>query len=98
MTNFKANYDLFRATSKESFGTLAEETIGGIADWVAHNNLPTEDLDRAAFFAAVGQEVITALKVKLAGYREDYEASREEEAHADTMAARHWNPNKEEIH
>lgn len=96
--SFKQNYDLFCATHTfpkegESLGTLVEDKVASFADWVAHNNLPTERIDRAAFFAAVGQEVLSGLEEALVAYREDYEASREEE-----KAARHWNPNKEEIH
>tara|TARA_R100001369_G_scaffold6373_1_gene16982 strand:+ start:358 stop:669 length:312 start_codon:yes stop_codon:yes gene_type:complete len=101
MKQIKENYELYCRTSEKPISSLIEEVALGLADWIANHNIPEDDVERTAFFAAVGTQVVEEISEQLQVYSKTFYAanamssSQEELTPAEELAI--WNKRRKNL-
>ena len=97
MKTIKENYELFCRTSEKPISSLIDDVALGLADWIANHNIPKDQVEQTAFFAAVGKQVVEEISEQLQVYsRTFYAANAEELTPSQHLAA--WKRRKNIIH
>ena len=102
MKTIKENYELFCRTSEKPISSLIDDVALGLADWIANHNIPKDQVEQTAFFAAVGKQVVEEISEQLQVYSKTFYAayamssSEEELTPSQHLAA--WKRRKNIIH
>tara|TARA_R110000824_G_scaffold81670_1_gene205168 strand:+ start:88 stop:399 length:312 start_codon:yes stop_codon:yes gene_type:complete len=97
----KENYELYCRTSEKPISSLIDDVVLGLADWIANNNIPKDEVERTAFFAAVGTQVVEEISEQLQVYSQTFYAanamssSQEELTPAEELAL--WNKRRKNL-
>ena len=102
MKAIKENYELYCRTSEKPISSLIDDVVLGLADWIANNNIPKDEVERTAFFAAVGTQVVEEISEQLQVYSKTFysanamsSVSEEELTPAEELAL--WNKRRKNL-
>ena len=102
MKTIKENYELFCRTSEKPISSLIDDVALGLADWIANHNIPKDEVEQTAFFAAVGKQVVEEISEQLQVYSKTFYAanamssvSEEELTPAEELAL--WNKRRKNL-